>query len=121
MERECMILNLLDTKPSTITRQHLVALYEILIDHEDDINAEKIVDIYEKLINDECAIDLTWHFSAGKSSMINALMGEDVVSNSPVPTSRNIVEITSGSGYVRVFFNDGTSKGYPLPYDIDVI
>jgi len=121
MERECMILNLLDTKPSTITPQHLVALYEILIDHEDDINAQKIVDIYEKLINDEFSISFTGHFSAGKSSMINALMGEDVLPKSPIPTSGNIVEITSGSGDARVFFNDGTSKRYPLPYDIDVI
>src|SRR5690625_6040755 len=53
--------------------------------------------------------------------MINALMGEDVLPKSPIPTSGNIVEITSGSGDARVFFNDGTSKRYPLPYDIDVI
>lgn len=121
MERECMILNLLDIKPSTITPQHLVVLHEILIDHKDEINAQKIVDIYEKVINNEFSISFTGHFSAGKSSMINALMGEDILPKSPIPTSGNIVEITSGSGDAHVFFNDGSSKRYPAPYDIDVI
>lgn len=116
-----MILNLLDIKPSSITPEHLVSLHNILIDHKDEVNAQKIVDIYEKLIKDEFSISFTGHFSAGKSSMINALLGEDVLPKSPIPTSGNIVEITSGSGDAHVFFNDGSSKRYPAPYDIDVI
>src|SRR5690625_6432297 len=106
MERECMILNLLDIKPSTITPQHLVVLHEILIDHKDEINAQKIVDIYEKVINNEFSISFTGHFSAGESSMINALMGEDILPKGPIPTSGNIGEMTSGSRDAHVFFND---------------
>lgn len=41
----------------------------------------------------EVTIGFTGHFSAGKSSMINALLGETILPSSPIPTSANIVEI----------------------------
>jgi predicted GTPase len=92
-----------------------------MIDQSDENNAYKILELYEKLIDDRFIVSFTGHFSAGKSSMINELLGKDILPKSPIPTSGNIVEITSGGGFARVFFKDDTSLLYEEPYDIDTI
>src|SRR5699024_5839959 len=53
--------------------------------------------------------------------MINALLEKDILAKSPIPTSGNIVEISSGKGFARVFFNDDTSLLYEEPYDVNTI
>lgn len=53
-------------------------------------------------------IGFTGHFSAGKSSMINALLGETILPSSPIPTSANIVEIRAGKDKAIYQLNDGT-------------
>lgn len=104
-----------------MTQNHLVAYYELMTKHGDEKNASKIIDIYEKFSNHTYRISFTGHFSAGKSSMINALLGQNILPKSPIPTSGNIVEITSGEGFARVFFNDGSTVTYEEPYDIEVV
>lgn len=44
------------------------------------------------------------HFSAGKSTLINHLMNEALLPQSPIPTSANIVEIKRGEEGVIVHF-----------------
>lgn len=56
----------------------------------------------------EVTIGFTGHFSAGKSSMINALLGETILPSSPIPTSANIVEIRAGKDKAIYQLNDGT-------------
>ncbi|MFC4354613.1 dynamin family protein [Chryseomicrobium palamuruense] len=46
-----------------------------------------------KLFSEDLTIAFAGHFSAGKSSMINALTGENLLATSPIPTSANIVTI----------------------------
>src|SRR5699024_2276006 len=69
----------------------------------------------------EFNISFSGHFSAGKSSMINYLLGKDVLPKSPIPTSANIVKITSGEGVARVYFTESDTVQYKEPYDIDMI
>lgn len=88
---------------------------------QDHRNAEKILDLYEKLNNREFIIGFTGHFSAGKSSMINQLMDTDILPNSPIPTSANIVKLTSGDGVARIFFHHENPIEYDEPYDFDAI
>src|SRR5690625_5980290 len=92
-----------------------------MTDLKDEKNANKILDLYEKLTNDKFIVGFTGHFSAGKSSMINALLEKDILAKSPIPTSGNIVEISSGKGFARVLFNDNTSLFYEEPYDVNTI
>lgn len=114
-------LALLQIEQAKVTQNHLVAYYELMTNHGDEKNASKIIDLLEKMRNHTYTISFTGHFSAGKSSMINALLDTNILPKSPIPTSGNIVEITSGEGFARVFFTDGTSVIYEEPYDIEVV
>lgn len=53
--------------------------------------------------------------------MINALLGKQILPNSPIPTSANIVKLTSGKGYARVYFHKDNPIQYKEPYDIEMI
>lgn len=101
--------------------QKMASIYDHLLDKQDHVNAAKLVDLYEKQQNDQFIISFAGHFSAGKSSMINALLGEDLLPKSPVPTSANIVTISRGEGLIRVFYRDGETIEIKEPYDLELI
>ncbi|WP_432358994.1 dynamin family protein [Sporosarcina sp. UB5] len=61
--------------------------------NHDEERARKAASLARKLIEEEFVIGFAGHFSAGKSSMINALTGEDLLPSSPIPTSANIVKV----------------------------
>lgn len=105
----------------TISKEHLLSLYELMKVNGDEVNRNKMVDLYEKFVNDQLVISFAGHFSAGKSSIINYIMGKDILPNSPIPTSANIVKLTSGDGVARVYFNEDEPVEYVEPYDIDMI
>lgn len=100
---------------------HVVAYYKLMLDNGDEINAAKMLELYKKIVDKELVISFAGHFSAGKSSMINALLGQDILPKSPIPTSANIVKITSGEGVARVFFKNENPVEYKEPYDIEII
>lgn len=104
-----------------ITEDKLGLLYKQMHAEKDLANAQKIVDLYEKLKKNQFHVSFTGHFSAGKSSMINYLLEKELLPKSPIPTSANIVKITSGAGVARVFFNEQNPVEYDEPYDIDLI
>ncbi|MBP1950836.1 dynamin family protein [Virgibacillus litoralis] len=101
--------------------QHLAALYQVMVENDDLKHANKILDVYEKLNRQELMISFAGHFSAGKSSMINNLLGKSILPKSPIPTSANVVKIKSGKGFARVYFHDKAPVEYEEPYDIDMI
>lgn len=104
-----------------MNESHFASLYDTMKKNGDQTNAEKIVDLFEKKEENQFNISFAGHFSAGKSSMINYLLNKDVLPKSPIPTSANIVKITSGEGVARVFFTEATPVEYDEPYDIDMI
>lgn len=106
---------------SVLDYDNLTGIYHVMKEHGDDINAEKIIDLYKKKRSDEFIISFTGHFSAGKSSIINALLGSDILPKSPIPTSANIVKLTSGEGVARIFFRHDAPIEYDEPYDLDMI
>lgn len=101
--------------------EQLAALYQNMQANNDGENAEKILDLYRKLKTKELVVSFSGHFSAGKSSMINTLLGKDILPKSPIPTSANIVKLASGEGWARVFFTEGNPVEYKEPYDLDMI
>lgn len=99
----------------------LLAAYEYLVEHNDQENATKIKQLAGKLVNEEFTIAFCGHFSAGKSMMINRLVGEELLPSSPIPTSANLVKVKGGEEYVKVFFKKGKPRLYLPPYDYKMI
>lgn len=81
--------------------------------NEDEVRFEKIQLFGEKLTKQEYMIGFAGHFSAGKSSMINALTGGDLLPSSPIPTSANIVKVRKAlNDYAIIHFLNGTATRY---------
>lgn len=99
----------------------LIHLYTYMNENNDEVNSQKIIELYHKYVEEEFVISFAGHFSAGKSSMINALLGIDVLPKSPIPTSANIVKLTSGEGYARMYFHEQEPVQYNEPYDMDLV
>jgi len=99
----------------------LLVAYEYLNKSNDQQNAGKVKQLAEKLIKDEVTIAFCGHFSAGKSKMINRLVGENLLPSSPVPTSANLVKIRRGEAYAKVVFKKGKSRLYRAPYDYEMV
>lgn len=103
------------------TKVQLAALHQAMLANNDQVNADKILDLYDKLSKEELIISFSGHFSAGKSSIINNLLEKNILPKSPIPTSANIVKMTSGKGWARVFFNHTDTVEYKEPYDLEMI
>src|SRR5690625_2202340 len=104
-----------------LSKKQLIALYHLMVEANDFANANKIIDLFDKINNAELNIGFTGHFSAGKSSIINYLLNKNILPSSPIPTSANIVKVRSGDGNVKIYFEEGPGFEYDEPYDINII
>src|SRR5690625_7529834 len=116
-----MMLGVTQKESISLSKNQLISLYRVMVEANDYSNASKIIDLYYKIDKPEYIIVFTGHFSAGKSSIINFLLNEDVLPKSPIPTSANIVKVKSGEGNARVHFKEGPAFEYDEPYDINII
>ncbi|MGG3800999.1 dynamin family protein [Metabacillus fastidiosus] len=82
--------------------QSLIKLYETCIEHNDTKNGEKIKELIFKMYDEKLYISFAGHFSAGKSTMINTLLNEQILPTSPIPTSANIVMLEKGNEEVKL-------------------
>lgn len=102
-------------------KQKIVLIYEYLMKQNDTENAEKVKQLAKKLVNREYTIAFCGHFSAGKSTMINRVVGENLLPSSPIPTSANLVKVKSGESYAKVFFKNERPRLYLAPYDYELV
>ncbi|MGM9539283.1 dynamin family protein, partial [Anaerovibrio sp.] len=105
-------------------RCRLAAAYNFFAKRGHQQNMNRVRELAEKLTAGEYGIAFAGHFSAGKSRMINSLLGEDILPSSPVPTSANLVRVhrgEKGGDYARVFFHKGKPRRYQAPYDYDML
>lgn len=105
-------------------RCRLAAAYNFFAERGHQQNMNRVRELAEKLTAGEYGIAFAGHFSAGKSRMINSLLGEDILPSSPVPTSANLVRVhrgEAGEDYARVFFHRGKPRRYLAPYDYDML
>ncbi|WP_338776693.1 dynamin family protein [Metabacillus sp. FJAT-52054] len=74
----------------------LIAIQTEMSHSNDFTSASKLDDLIEKSISREKQIAFTGHFSAGKSTLLNTLLEEEILPASPIPTSANLVYIRRG-------------------------
>lgn len=99
----------------------MAALSELFKRNENQQSLVRVKDLAIKLKKQEFAIAFCGHFSAGKSSMINTIMGENILPSSPIPTSANLVKIKSGEDYAKVYFKEDIPHIYQAPYDFEKV
>jgi len=81
----------------------LIRMAEEMEHREDQENGGKLRQLAQKLRDGEWSIAFCGHFSAGKSTMINTLLGRDLLPSNPIPTSANVVKIRGGEKAARVY------------------
>jgi small GTP-binding protein len=102
--------------------ERLARLAELFAAEGDARQAQKMRDLMRKLEDGAFAVAFCGHFSAGKSSMINALLGADILPSSPIPTSANVVTIKGGTvPSARAFLSNGDALEFDLAKDLDKI
>lgn len=90
--------------------------------NEDDERMAKSVLFADKLIKKEFTIAFAGHFSAGKSSMINALTGDQLLPSSPIPTSANVVKVRKAADdYAIAYLVDDEPVKFDADYDIKTV
>ena len=92
-----------------IVKEHLLpSLRErISLNEEEEFRLEKL-QIKQK--TDSFEVAFCGHFSAGKSTILNTLLGAEVLPTSPIPTSANIIAITNGDLSLLIEAEDGKEK-----------
>ncbi|MDQ0228823.1 dynamin family protein [Metabacillus malikii] len=88
------------TVKTDILIQRLITLHQQINNEEDKA---KLVELVLKYHQEKLYIAFAGHFSAGKSSMINALLDEQVLPTSPIPTSANLVLLENGKPKVQLY------------------
>src|SRR5699024_6081468 len=88
----------------------------------DPIQSQKMTELIEKVAQNLLIIGFCGHFSAGKSSMINYLIGEDVLPASPIPTTAKLARISShDEKYAQIYFENSHPIQLSYPYDLDTV
>ncbi|WCN38833.1 dynamin family protein [Aneurinibacillus uraniidurans] len=105
--------------PARVLYRRVEALAEAFAAAGDEKNARKSRQLLEKLYKKEFTVAFCGHFSAGKSSMINALMGDKVLPSSPIPTSANVVSIKTGKKSARIYFKDSEPLEFGPDYNVN--
>ncbi|WP_462411977.1 dynamin family protein [Neobacillus sp. Marseille-QA0830] len=116
-----MVKTVKQTETVETLKQKLVSVYEYLIMQKDMEQAEKVKQLAKKFANQEFTIAFCGHFSAGKSTMINRVIGENILPSSPIPTSANLVKVKTGEEYAKVFFKYEKPRLYLAPYDYELV
>ncbi|UOR12535.1 dynamin family protein [Halobacillus amylolyticus] len=85
------------------------------------LQARKVLELIEKVNKQEVMLGFAGHFSAGKSTMINHIVGHSLLPSSPIPTSANIVKLSNGSQATIAYFSEDDPVKYEGAVDIDTI
>jgi small GTP-binding protein len=102
-------------------KKRLIALYEKFEEMNEFEKAEQISELFLKVAEEEFAIAFCGHFSAGKSSLINALSNTGILPASPIPTSANIVKMKKGEPKAVVHLKNNEIVTFEHPYNVEEI
>lgn len=102
-------------------QERLSTLYSYIHKHQNENLEKKLTQLAEKTLLQEYSVAFCGHFSAGKSTMINRLIGENILPSSPIPTSANLVKVKTGDEYAKVYFKHDKPRMYLPPYDYEQV
>jgi small GTP-binding protein len=102
-------------------KQRLIALHEMFHKIKEYEKEEQLSELFLKVMKEEYAIAFCGHFSAGKSSLINALSNTGILPASPIPTSANIVKMKKGTPKAIVHLKSKEVVTFKHPYDVEEI
>ena len=106
---------------NVILKSRLLRLCDYFAGEGDAASERKVRQLAEKLVRGEFGVAFCGHFSAGKSRMINRLLGAMLLPSSPIPTSANLVYVRHGEEYAEARFREGKPRRYLAPYDYDLV
>ena len=106
---------------NAILKSRLLRLCDYFAGEGDAASERKVRQLAEKLVRGEFGVAFCGHFSAGKSRMINRLLGAMLLPSSPIPTSANLVYVRHGEEYAEARFREGKPRRYLAPYDYDLV
>ncbi len=90
-------------------RQTLNTLYKLkkeILKSDNDTLVSQIDHAIQKTYNEQLVFSFIGHYSAGKSSLINYLLNQDILPSSPVPTTSNTVSVQIGDKKgIQAFIN----------------
>ncbi|EMT46592.1 dynamin family protein [Anoxybacillus flavithermus] len=99
----------------------LIALHDQFVKIGGIVQANQTKQLIKKVYHGEFTIAFCGHFSAGKSSLINELVGVPLLPSSPIPTSANLVKVKAGEPYARVYYKHSEPIEYAAPYDYEEV
>jgi small GTP-binding protein len=102
-------------------KEKISSLYSYIHKHNHKSLEKKLQQLAEKTVQNEFSIAFCGHFSAGKSTMINRLIGENILPSSPIPTSANLVKVKTGEEYAKVYFKNEKPRMYLPPYNYEQV
>jgi small GTP-binding protein len=102
-------------------KQRLIALHGMFHKIKEYEKEEQISELFLKVMEEEYAIAFCGHFSAGKSSLINALSNTGILPASPIPTSANIVKMKKGTPKAVIHLKSKEVVTFKHPYDVEEI
>lgn len=93
-------------KDSRHTLNTLYKLKKEILKSDNDTLVSQIDHAIQKTYNEQLVFSFIGHYSAGKSSLINYLLDQDILPSSPVPTTSNTVAVQIGDGQgIQAFIN----------------
>lgn len=113
-----MTLKLITEHEVGYSMTELTEVRDRFLKWNDESSSALAEDLIRKGTGGELTLAFCGHFSAGKSSMINALCGKKVLPSGPVPTSANVVTIRSGEPRALIH-RSAAEHGGPLTVTID--
>lgn len=88
------------------TLNRLYKLKKEILKSDNDVLVSQIDHAIQKTYNEQLVFSFIGHYSAGKSSLINHLIGMDILPSSPVPTTSNTVSVQiSEDNKIEAFIN----------------
>ncbi|MGR3764770.1 dynamin family protein [Rossellomorea sp. NS-SX7] len=102
---------------------HQLAGYDDIFQSKgDEERSRKVERLAEKIYGKEFILAFCGHFSAGKSTMINYLMGEEILPSSPIPTSANLVKVHGATeDYAKIHYHKGRQVYFKAPFEYSTI
>lgn len=105
----------------SVLQERISSLYSYIHKHQNKSLEKKLIQLAEKTLHQEYSVAFCGHFSAGKSTMINRLIGDNILPSSPIPTSANLVKVKTGEEYAKVYFKHEKPRMYLPPYDYEQV